>query len=80
MTNHRIATAAVLSGLALASLLAGCATSQSYSYTPPPLGATWVTAQQNTGSYGSGRREVPSMRGERTWEGKQYITFKNPEQ
>jgi hypothetical protein len=80
MTHDRFIIATGLGSLALAALLAGCATSQPWLYSPPPLGSTWVTAQQNTGSFGSGARELPGVRGERTWQGKQYVTFRSPEQ
>jgi hypothetical protein len=63
------------SGIAASVLLAGCATSSRYEYVPPPLNSTWVTAQQNSGSYGSGTKEIAGSRGERMWQGKQYLTF-----
>jgi hypothetical protein len=80
MTNNRFKVVTGFCSLAIAAMLFGCATSPSYMYSPPPVGSTWVTAQQNTGSYGSGKREIPGTRGERMWQGKQYVTFKNPEQ
>jgi hypothetical protein len=72
MTNNRFKVVTGFCSLAIAAMLFGCATSPSYMYSPPPVGSTWVTAQQNTGSYGSGKREIPGTRGERMWQGKQY--------
>jgi hypothetical protein len=68
-------------GLAVALLSGGCASMapKGERYVAPPLGATWVTARQDTGSYGSGSARVSGKRGERMWQGKQMITFEGPE-
>jgi hypothetical protein len=73
-------TAAVVLVIALGPL-AGCASMapSAEKYVPPPIGATWVTARHDTGSYGSGSVQLPAKRGERTWHGKQMITFEGPE-
>ena len=76
----------VLAGAAIAStLLAGCATAppKASSWVAPPLGSTFTMMQRNTGSYfaqmGVGEVQLPVTRGERTWEGRQVITFSSPQ-
>lgn len=44
-------------------------------YVVAPLGSTWVTAQRNTGSYGSKNEQVSTKLGERMWQGKQVNAF-----
>lgn len=77
-------TASLTAGLALVLALGslpGCAslTPRAERYVPPPIGATWVTARRDSGSYGSGSVQRPGKRGERTWQGTQMITFEGPE-
>lgn len=69
-------------GLALALVSGGCAAlmePKAERYVAPPVGATWVTARSDTGSYGSTSVQVTGKRGERMWQGKQVIAFETPE-
>lgn len=68
-------------GLAVALASGGCAlmAPKAERYVAPPVGATWVNARRDTGSYGSASVQVAVKRGERMWQGKQVITFEGPE-
>ena len=75
-----------LAGTAIAAtLLASCATAppKASGYVAPPVGSTLTIVQRNTGSYLAqmkvGEVQLPMTRGERTWEGKQVITFSSPQ-
>jgi hypothetical protein len=79
MTNGlHLATVLAISGASL--MIGACATAPTYEYVAPPLGSTWVNVQRNTGSYGTGERELRGSRGERTWQGKHYVTFDGTDQ
>lgn len=75
--NVQVASA----GLAVALLSGGCASMapKAERYVAPPMGATWVTARHDTGSYGSGSAQLTSKRGERMWQGRQMMTFEGPQ-
>ena len=64
-------------GLAVALFGGGCGLLEPKAerYVAPPLGSTWVTARQDTGSFGSGSGKVEGRRGERMHQGSQAITF-----
>jgi hypothetical protein len=44
-------------------------------YVPPPLGTTWETSVQTTGSFGSGTIRAPGKRGERMYQGAKVVEF-----
>jgi hypothetical protein len=73
--SHKLHAAAA--GLAVAMLMGGCGLVEPKTerYVAPPLGTTWVTARQDTGSYGPGSGKVDGKRGERMYQGTQAITF-----
>ncbi len=75
-SGQRVALAAAI-GLGTALLAGGCAmmTPKAAHYVAPPVGSTWTAKLHNTGSFGSGDVQLTTRRGERTWEGKQVITF-----
>jgi hypothetical protein len=64
-------------GAALTLLGSGCGlmAPKAERYVAPPLGTSWVTSRNDTGSYGSGIGKVPGKRGERMWQGAKMITF-----
>ncbi len=64
-------------GAALALLGGGCGlmAPKAEQYVPPPVGTTWMSTVQSTGSYGSGSREVPGKRSERTLQGSTVVQF-----
>jgi hypothetical protein len=68
--------------LAAALVAGGCSMMEpkAEKYVAPPVGSTWIQAQRNTGSYGSGTAQVPFKRGERMWEGKLMGTIETPQQ
>jgi len=68
--------------LAAALVAGGCSmmAPKAERYVAPPVGSTWVQAQRNTGSYGSGTAQVPFKRGERMWQGKMMGTIESPQQ
>lgn len=70
--------AAAATAAALVTTGCGLMTPRAERYVAPPMGTTWVTSVQNTGSYGSGSRQSQGRRGERMWEGASVITFENP--
>lgn len=72
----------LVAALAAALLAAGCATPppQVDSYTPPPLGSTWAYRVTESGSYGTGNRQLVLRMGEATWEGRKVLSFQNPNQ
>ncbi|NPC56134.1 hypothetical protein [Caenimonas soli] len=75
--NHALWTAATALVLAL---VAGCASAPRVDrYVAPPVGATWITQQQDSGSYGNGRFDVPGRRAQRIWEGREMIAFEGPQ-
>ena len=47
-------------------------------YVAPPMGATFVYAEKNTGSFGDGSREASYRIEPRTWEGKQVFAVVEP--
>jgi len=65
----------------VALLLCGCASTEPRAerWVAPPLGATFTEGNHTTGSFGSGDSKVTYTRGERTWQGKQVITFESPQ-
>ena len=68
--------------LAAALVAGGCSMMEPKAerHVGPPLGSTWVQAQRNTGSYGSGAVQVTFKRGERMWQGKLMGTYETPQQ
>lgn len=68
--------------LAAAFVAGGCSMMEpkAEKYVAPPVGSTWVQAQSNTGSYGTGTVQVPFKRGERMWEGKLMQANESPQQ
>jgi len=70
----------IASTLVAAALIAGCASApRADSYVAPPLGANWTYAHQDSGSYGSGRSEVPGQFAQRIWDGRQVNAFEGPQ-
>lgn len=67
--------AAAATAAALVMTACGLMAPKAERYVAPPVGTTWVTSIQNTGSYGSGSRQSQGRRGERMWEGAPVITF-----
>lgn len=61
--------------------LAGCATMPptAQRYVAPPVGARWAHRRTDSGSYGSGTREIPTHRIEHTWQGSALIGLQTPE-
>jgi hypothetical protein len=74
----RLATASI----AVALVAGGCSMMEPKAerYVPPPVGSTWIQAQHNTGSYGTGTVQVPFKRAERMWEGKLMQANESPQQ
>ena len=67
-------------GLAVALVTGACAImAPKADYVPPPLGATWVRAQRDSGSFGSGNVQLQFRRGERMCQGQQVIAFETPQ-
>lgn len=69
-------------GLALALLSSGCALFEPKAerYVPPPVGATWMSARRDTGSYGAGSMQLPGRYlGTQLWQGRQLIGFESPD-
>jgi hypothetical protein len=68
--------------LAAALVAGGCSMMEPKAerYVAPPIGSTWVQAQSNTGSYGTGTVQVPFKRVERMWEGKLMQANESPQQ
>ncbi len=66
-----------VAGLSLTFAAGGCALLEptAENYDAPQIGATWVNARTDTGSFGTGRVEQKGGRGERTWEGQKVLTF-----
>jgi hypothetical protein len=77
MRTYSHALQGAAAGLAVAMLMGGCGLLEPKAerYVAPPLGTTWVTARQDTGSYGSGSGKVDGKRGERMYQGAPAITF-----
>jgi hypothetical protein len=64
-------------GLGMALLAGGCAVMETTasSYNSPPPGTTYLKAENNTGSFGTGSREVKITVGASTWNGLDVVTF-----
>jgi hypothetical protein len=63
-----------LAGCAIASPPAGRPTAEGPTW--PPQGSSWVIAERNTGSFGSGARQLTiTALGDQTWEGKVLKAF-----
>ena len=62
-------------------VLPGCAVTAPVAerYLAPPTGSKWVTGRTDTGSYGSDSAQLSMIRGARTWQGREVITFETPE-
>lgn len=67
----------VMALAALTLLGAGCGlmAPKAERYVAPPLGTTWSSSVQSTGSYGSGNRQTSSKRGEQMRQGSTLVTF-----
>jgi hypothetical protein len=68
--------------LAAALVAGGCSMMEPKAerYVAPPLGSTWIQAQRNTGSYGTGPVQVSFKKAERLWEGKVIASLVSPQQ
>lgn len=66
---------AALASLSLLGAGCGLLAPKAEHYVPPPLGTTWTNTVQSTGSYGSGSRQVPGKRSERTLQGSTVVQF-----
>jgi hypothetical protein len=66
---------AVVAGLAVAMLGAGCAllAPTAERYAAPPVGTTYARDLRNTGSYGKSMREETRYAGARTWQGRTLL-------
>jgi hypothetical protein len=73
--NLEMKSAAVVAAVTLIAAGCGLMAPKAERYAAPPLGTTWVSARNDTGSYGSGSGKVAGKRGERMWQGAQMITF-----
>ena len=71
--NSRLLGAGVV--LVLATAGCGLMAPKAERYVAPSLGTTWESMRHDTGSYGLGSGRVPGKRGERTWQGRQMVTF-----
>lgn len=65
--------------MALALLAAGAAAQRADRTLPLPPGSSWVNVQQDSGSFGSGSREVPSRMVEMEVEGRKARAIQNPQ-
>jgi hypothetical protein len=77
-----MALCAAGTGLAVALVCGGCATTEPRAdhYVPPPLGSNWTYLEHNTGSFnigsfGSGDVQMQVTEGQRMWEGRQVLTM-----
>ncbi len=63
--------------VAAALACAGCTVLQPRmeAYVPPAVGSTWINGEHNTGSFGSGDKQLTVTVGERTWEGQKVYTL-----
>lgn len=70
MTNFE-RTVGLAFASAVGSLLGGCASvgPQQDQWQPAPVGASWVSAQRSTGSFGAREVQVKATRGASTWKG-----------
>jgi len=68
-------------GLGTTLLAGGCALMEpsANAFDPPPPGSTFTRVENNTGSFGKGRREVKVTVGERSWNGMDVVAFSNPQ-
>jgi len=75
-SGRRGALAAAV-GLGATLLAGGCALIEptASAFDPPPPGSTFTRAENNTGSFGKGRREVKVTVGERAWKGMDVVAF-----
>lgn len=75
--NGRGGALAAVVGLGTALVAGGCAVPGpvANSFNPPPPGSTFTRAENNTGSFGKGRRELKVTIGERTWKGVDVVAF-----
>jgi hypothetical protein len=65
-----------LAPLSLAALLSACAAmSPGDHYVPPPVGTTYTSQYQDTGSFGKGTSSVPGQVVMRDWNGTPVIAF-----
>jgi hypothetical protein len=73
----RRSVSAAVAALGTAFLAGGCAVMEptASSYNPPPPGSTFTRVEDNTGSFGKGRREVKVTISERTWKGTEVVAF-----
>lgn len=64
-------TASLAFASAVGALLGGCAlvSPQQDQWQPAPVGASWVSAQRSTGSFGTRDVQVKATRGASTWKG-----------
>ena len=76
-SNARRGTLAAAVGLGAALLAGGCALTETTAsaFKPPPPGTTITRQENNTGSFGTGSREVKTTVGASTWNGMEVITF-----
>ncbi len=80
--NDRGGALAAVVGLGAALAAGGCAVLEpsASSFNPPPPGSTFTRVENNTGSFGRGRRELQVTIGERTWKGMDVVTFASAQQ
>ena len=65
--------------LALAPVWVGCVTAPKYErFAAPPLGSTYTILQSETGSFGSGAKQITVKTTERIWEGKRMTAYVSP--
>jgi hypothetical protein len=65
-----------LAPLSIAALLSACAAVPAGDhYVPPPIGMTYTSQYQDTGSFGNGKSDVPGQVAARDWNGTPVIAF-----
>jgi hypothetical protein len=65
-----------LAPLSIAALLSACAAvPPGDHYVPPPIGMTYTSQYQDTGSFGNGKSDVPGQVAMRDWNGTPVIAF-----
>lgn len=79
-TTHSVKLYLAIALVALALVSSGCVTMapKAERYITPPLGSTFTYAESNTGSFGSGNKQVPVKTTERMWEGKRMTAYVSP--
>jgi hypothetical protein len=78
-TTRRVKLYLAFGLLALALVPVGCTTAPKYErFATAPLGSTYTILQSETGSFGSGAKQITMKIAERMWEGKRVTAYVAP--